>query len=113
MLTSESGSEDSEVSYDNSESSSGDDDESFINNSSKSEFLPTCEEGYAYLHSVWDELNPPLQEQNIMGKYFGLIYYSDKSRKKGWLFVSKVIRRFYQDVKVPVQFLGFECLKYE
>ena len=91
----------------------GNDDEIFINNSSKPEFSPTCDdEGYAYLHSVWDELNPPIPEQNIIGKYFGLIYYTDESRKKSRLFVGKVIRRFCQDAKGPVQFLEFECLKY-
>ena len=90
----------------------GNDDEIFINNSSKPEFSPTCEdEGYAYLHSVWDELNPPIPEQNIIGKYFGLIYYTGESRKKGRLFVDKVIRRFCQDAKGPAQFLEFECLK--
>ena len=114
MSTSESGSEDPEVPYDDSESALGDDDdEIFINNPSKPEFPPTCEdEGYAYLHPVWDELNPPIPEQNIIGKYFGLIYYTDESRKKSRLFVGKVIRRFCQGAKGPAQFLEFECLKY-
>ena len=113
MSTSESDSEDPEVPYDDSKSVLGNDDEIFINNPSKPEFPPTCEDdGYAYLHSVWDELNPPIPEQNIIGKYFGLIYYTDESRKKGQLFVSKVIRRFCQDAKGPAQFLVFECFKY-
>ena len=113
MSTSESDSEDPEVPYDDSKSVLGNDDEIFINNPSKPEFPPTCEdEGYAYLHSVWDELNPPIPEQNIIGKYFGLIYYTDESRKKSRLFVGKVIRRFCQDAKGPAQFLEFECLKY-
>ena len=61
---------------------------------------------------LWDELNQPIPEQNIIGKYFGLIYYTDESQKKGRLFVGKVIRRFCQDAKGPAQFLEFECLKY-
>ena len=44
MSTSESGSEDPEVPYDDSESALGDDDEIFINNPSKPEFPPTCED---------------------------------------------------------------------
>ena len=44
MSTSESDSEDPEVPYDDSKSVLGNDDEIFINNPSKPEFPPTCED---------------------------------------------------------------------
>ena len=49
-------------------------------------FPPTTEdEGYAYLKSVWDEINPPVKEKDLVGMYFGLIYYHDEKRKKSTL----------------------------
>ena len=110
MSTSESDSEDPEVPYDDSESALGNDDEIFINNPSKPEFPPTCEdEGYAYLHSVWDELNPPIPEQNIIGKYFGLIYYTDESQKRVDCLLVKSLEDFVKTQKVQPSFLNLNA----
>ena len=61
-------------------------------------FPPSTEnESYAYLKFVWSEFNPPVQEKDVQGRYFGLIYFSDEKRKKGRPFVGKVLRRFHLD----------------
>ena len=110
MSTSESDSEDPEVPYDDSKSVLGNDDEIFINNPSKPEFPPTCEdEGYAYLNSVWDELNPPIPEQNIIGKYFGLIYYTDESQKRVDCLLVKSLEDFVKTQKVQPSFLNLNA----
>ena len=47
-------------------------------------FPPSTEnESYGYLKFVWSEFNPSVQEKDLQGCYFGLIYFSDEKRKKG------------------------------
>ena len=47
-------------------------------------FPPSTEnESYGYLKFVWSEFNPSVQEKDLQGRYFGLIYFSDEKRKKG------------------------------
>ena len=41
-------------------------------------FPPSTEnESYAYLKFVWSEFNPVVQEKDVQGRYFSLIYFSD------------------------------------
>ena len=45
--------------------------------------LSTENESYTYLKFVWSEFNPPVQEKDVQGCYFGLIYFPDEKTKKG------------------------------
>ena len=53
-----------------------------------------------------------MQEKDVQGCYFGLIYFSDEKRKKGRPFVGKVLRRFCPDENSRIQYLEMERLKY-
>ena len=74
--------------------------------------LSTVNESYAYLKFVWSEFNPPVQEKDVQDCSFGLIFFSDEKRNKGWPFVGKVLRRFSSDEDSRIQYLEMECLKY-
>ena len=73
---------------------------------------PTENESYAYLKFVWSEFNPQVQEKDVQGCYFGLIYFSYGKRKKGWPFVGKVLRRYRSGKDSAIQYLEMECRKY-
>ena len=76
-------------------------------------FPPSTEnESYAYLKLVWSEFNPPVQEKDVQGCYFGLIYFFDEKGKKGRPFVGKLLRRFSPDENSGIQYLETERLKY-
>ena len=47
----------------------------------------------------------PVQEKDIQGRYFGLIYFSDERRKKGRPFVGKVLRRFHPNKDSAIYYL--------
>ena len=53
-----------------------------------------------------------MQEKDIQGRDFGLIYFSDEKRKKGQLSVGKVLRRFCLEKDSGIQYLEMECLKF-
>ena len=36
------------------------------------------EDGYKYLNEMWDTLNPPVKEENLVGKWYGAIYHESK-----------------------------------
>ena len=56
---------------------------------------------------LWEDLSPPTPEDDIIGKWFGVIY----TGKKSYLYIGKVTRRFLQDVNGPTSSLEIDCLK--
>lgn len=61
-----------------------------------------------YLCTVWDELNPPSAESDIVGKYVGVMYYDAKQRPH--LFVGKIINRFLHDENGPAKQLKIHVM---
>ena len=73
-------------------------------------FPPSNEsDGYEYLTTVWDEINPPVDEKEIVGKVFGVIYYDMKN--KPHLFLGKIKRRFLVDADGAANEFLIECFK--
>jgi len=77
---------------------------------SRSLFPPKDDEdAYKYLQSVWEELYPPVLEDSLIGKFFGVIYYTKKD--KPILFIGKVLQRFLFEEDGEVEGVEMECLK--
>ena len=75
-------------------------------------FPPVTErQSYLHLKSVWSEINPPVAENQLVGKFFAGTYYSDSHGKKAGLYVGKVMQRFLHDSKGPTISLTLICLK--
>ena len=62
----------------------------------------------AKLQATWKRLNPPVKENQILGKWYAIIYASKRS---SMLFVAKVLRRFLHDENSQTQSLEIKCLK--
>lgn len=66
-------------------------------------------DGYKYLLEVWDELNPPVEEKDLQGKIFGVIY-NDKNDKPHF-FIGKIIARYLYDEDGPAKEFQVEVFK--
>ena len=66
-------------------------------------------DAYTYLHSVWEELNPPVEERDLQGKVFAVVYKDE--RNKAYLFVGRILNRFLEDANGPAKEFQIECLK--
>ena len=71
----------------------------------------TKRQSFLHLKSVWSEIKPPVAENQLVGKFFAGIYYSDNCGKKAGLYVGKVMQRFLHDSEGPKIFLTLSCLK--
>ena len=60
------------------------------------------------LLTAWKSINPPVKEDDIVGKWYGVIYETKRSSR---LFVAKVVRRFLSDHSGPAESLEMRCLK--
>ena len=60
------------------------------------------------LIKLWKSIAPPTNESDLLGKWFGVIYYQSK---KTYLYVGKVAQRFLFDEGGPVAALRVDCLK--
>ena len=60
------------------------------------------------LLSLWKWLSPPTEEEEIVGKWFALVY---ESKKKSYVYVGKALKRFLQDVNGLAIGLEMNCLK--
>ena len=60
------------------------------------------------LKITWKTLNPPVKEDQILGKWYAIIY---SSKRSSMLFVGKVLRRFLDDENGPTESLEIKCLK--
>jgi len=74
--------------------------------------LKNEKEGMEHLRRVWKTLNLPNKEEDLVGSYYGLIYYINEKSNKSRLYVGKVLRRFQKDKDGPTEFIEMECLKY-
>ena len=73
-------------------------------------FPPITEQAIIYLKNVWEGMFPPVEETDVLQKWFAGLYYKTLSSKP-LLFVGKAIRRFLQSEKGPAQFLELDCLQ--
>ena len=60
------------------------------------------------LQATWNFLKPPTAEDEIEGKWFGVMYGTKRSLL---LLVGKVLKRFLEDENGPVESLEIRCLK--
>ena len=102
------------------DSESSDEDEEILYGDSSDEERPEQEEGKLfppendtdgckYLHTVWDELNPPVEENPLKGKVFAFIYYDPKG--KPHLYVGRMLNRFLEDENGPAKEFLIESFK--
>ena len=69
-------------------------------------------QGLIHLRNVWSELNSPVSEKELQGRFFGAIYYADMhKKKKPKLFVGKLLRRYLADVDGPTVSVDLDCLE--
>ena len=60
------------------------------------------------LKLTWESLSPPNKEEDLIGKWYGVIY---ESKRSSMLFVGKILRRFLHDAEGPVDSIEIRCLK--
>ena len=60
------------------------------------------------LKETWKSLSPPINETDIIGKWYGLSWTTKRSNT---LFVGKLVRRFLVDENGPVDSVIMRCLK--
>ena len=93
---------------------STDDEQEIFNQpgSSRCSLVPPLSERQAYKHmlSMWKEINPPVSEEDLTGKFFGAIYEVPGKKKKAKLFVGRCTRRFLKDADGPTDGLELDCL---
>ena len=69
-------------------------------------------QGLIHLRNVWRELNTPVSEKELQGRFFGAIYYADIHKKKKLkLIVGKLLRRYLADVDGPTVSVDLDCLE--
>ena len=61
------------------------------------------------LLDLWIGLSPPVEEADVVQKWYGVIYYDAKA--KPHLYVGKALKRFLSDEDGPVSGFEIECLK--
>ena len=59
------------------------------------------------LKSTWASVGLDHKEENLIGKWYGVVY---RGKKKVTLYIAKVLNRFLMDVDGPVKSLLMECL---
>ena len=97
--------DDSESEEEESDIASETEDEIVEDDSDESE--ESGEERESKLIDLWKSLCPPVQEDDIQQKWYGVIY----TEKKNYLYIGKVIKRFLDDVDGPTMALEIDCLK--
>jgi hypothetical protein len=60
------------------------------------------------LQKTWETLRPPVTEETIKGKWYGVIFSNKRCNQ---LFIGKVLRRLLVDENGPVESIEFRCLK--
>ena len=60
------------------------------------------------LKKTWESLSPPNKEEDLVGKWYGVIY---ESKRCSMLFVGKILRRFLHDEEGPVDSVEIRCMK--
>ena len=92
------------VDVDTSASSNEDSDDEF-----NSEFPPTTTfAAVQHLASVWQNLNPPNEQDQLLGKLVGVIW---RDGPRSYFFVGKILARFLDGEGVTAKSFQIECLK--
>ena len=73
-------------------------------------FPPSNEsDAYEFLTTVWDQLNPPVTEETLQGKFFAVVFYDIK--RKPHLYVGRILKLFLTDADGLAKEFSVECLK--
>lgn len=83
---------------------SGDEDDGRVMNKFPSSPVGVCE----YLYNSWECISPPFPEKDLIGSWYAGVYYT---KKKGTLYVGRIIHRFLVEENGPVECLKMDCLK--
>ena len=88
-----------------------DSEEQFFDDDLKNHFPPlTDRQVFLHLRDTWEDINPPVTEKDIVGRFFAAVYYHTSNRQKsGRLFVGKVVKRFLADKDGQTQGLELDC----
>ena len=70
--------------------------------------LESANNATKYMNSVWRSLNPPIKEEEIVGKWYACVY---GEKKKQTLYIAKINMRYLFDVDGPTTDLFMSCLK--
>ena len=60
--------------------------------------------------SMWKEINPPISEEDLTGKFFSTIYEVLRKKKKVILFVGRFTRRSLKDANCLTDVLEIDSL---
>ena len=60
------------------------------------------------LQETWKSLSPPNKEEDLIGKWYGVIF---ETKRSSMLFIGKIVRRFLLDEEGPVDSLEIRCMK--
>lgn len=66
-------------------------------------------QAFEYLASVWEELNPPVPENQLIGKLVGVVYYSDD--RKPHFFIGKILARKLNEQTKSAEAFTIDCMK--
>ncbi|XP_065064643.1 uncharacterized protein LOC135690884 [Rhopilema esculentum] len=92
-----------------SEKESSDDDVSEDDLATNPSFPPTTQrQATIYLKEFWQSLCPPVEEVEIIGKWYAAIFLGKKSQQ---IYIGKVTKRFLADVDGPATGIELDCLK--
>ena len=75
--------------------------------SSDNEEVDDSKRAMATIHGAWKAISPPNKEDEVIGKWFGVVY---RGGKVPILHVAKLIPRFLDDENGPVASVEMECL---
>ena len=74
----------------------------------------TTRQCYRHLQNTWKKINPPVTEEQLLGKFFAGIYIGTSAKgksKKANMYVGKVKQRYLHDADGPTILLKLDCLK--
>ena len=74
--------------------------------SSDNEVVDESKRAMATIHGAWKAISPPNKEDEVMGKWFGVVYCGGKVLM---LHVAKLLRHFLDDENGPVASAEMEC----
>ena len=60
------------------------------------------------LIDIWRSVSPPVTEEDVVNKWYGVIY---TEKKRSYIYVGKVLKRFLDDVDGPATGFEIDCLK--
>ena len=94
---------------DSERETSDDTDDSDSENVEKTTFPPVSKrQSVLYLRDFWRSVNPPVPEEQVVGKWYAAIYLG---KRKEQIYVGRATKRFLSEKDGPATCLELDCLK--